>query len=1374
MEQVGGGGGEESEGWWDVQHHKERHVKKFGVRQHDITFRPSPAFVDRQQGNDLAATLNDLDRSLKGLVRRAMTESGLTTSERAAITLQSPKLDHPIRLSWMPVSNITDEVIENTFNRVVQSHKDFVIDEGVAVNVIAMEDQRGGGGRKKHVSSRINVMENMKHDSNIMCPPMDSGDEMCLARCLTYGMIWHHRQERHRARNLRRLCDNEERWTCKAHSLCVAAGVERHVPAGQDALEKFETHLRPQGFTIRAFTLDHQDPLFFKSYPPEETKALDVVLVGGHYMFIKNVARYFNKDYFCNLCCTPFDRRMRHRCARLCQACKHETCTECQHSEGRTLQCPVCKRYFFGTQCRRRHLDGDGQCPNLWRYCEECHHEYQHDARHAHKCGERYCKVCNTIRPQEHRCFVPVHRFRRLPKPSRATVLRPARRVAPHCQAVDLLDTALVPDAIDNRVNMVFFDIETQQETGEHIPTLVIAQTMLGEEEHVFEGDTCIVEFLEYLLVHVEGESRTTVVAHNGRGFDFQFILRTLLEQGRRPDVVMNGAKIISLQWGGLRFVDSLSFIVAPLSKFPKMFGLHLEQSETLLAKGFFPHLFHTRENMENDYRGPMPPRETYDPNGMSVEKRREFDAWYQAQVDVQREFHLRQEVVAYCSVDVTILRQGVLTFCREFQRLNDVNPFAQAITLPSICNKVYRAQHMPVDTIPYVPANGYAPQNNQSHVALEWLLWLNEKPEWNHQIQHVWNGGEYVPRDARVGPVDGFHAPTRTCFEFKGCYWHGCKSCYRDTDQNTRLERPMEELYRIAFVKEEKLRRQDYRVVVMWECEWRRQKETDPALALWCHDHDLVEPLDIRKAFYGGRTGCTKLWSRVVPGGVDRLDYLDFKSLYPSCNINRRRDEIITLPEDDDGENEQPTAGPSEPLGSWDVDDPDPYPVGHPVIRRYTETGEGELPLDIGDIYGFIKCDVEAPSQGLYHPVLPYRCRNKLTFPLCRSCAESQAQELCTHTPEERFLRGTWVSEEVKLALRKGYRIRRVWETYHYPQRSRHLFRSYVLKFQQAKEHASGWPPHVTTPEQRAAYVQDYEAHEGVRLDPDRMHFNPGVRAIAKHELNSLWGKFGESPNKITTEYITEVPTWLRLATSPRHDVHAVYPVNEDMIMVMYNLHEEYADSLTNDMCTSVSIAAWTTWLARKKLYVEVLDVLKERVCYMDTDSCIFETRPGDDRQAVTVGTYFGDLTDEISGEYGPDATMVEFASAGPKNYGFRVSTGATKVKVRGISLTVRVRETLNWNSMLMAITNVVEDVSAGLSPEEAADEHAMIVEYPHSIRRAGHALKHIVSKDMRKTYKAVIGKRMMVASLLGRGFDAGRWHVFETLPFGTCSVDP
>lgn len=35
--------------------------------------------------------------------------------------------------------------------------------------------------------------------------------------------------------------------------------------------------------------------------------------------------------------------------------------------------------------------------------------------------------------------------------------------------------------------------------------------------------------------------------------------------------------------------------------------------------------------------------------------------------------------------------------------------------------------------------------------------------------------------------------------------------------------------------------------------------------------------------------------------------------------------------------------------------------------------------------------------------------------------------QSTCTHTDEERALVGTWVSEELKLAKKKGYRITEV-----------------------------------------------------------------------------------------------------------------------------------------------------------------------------------------------------------------------------------------------------------------------------------------------------------------------------------------------------------
>lgn len=55
-------------------------------------------------------------------------------------------------------------------------------------------------------------------------------------------------------------------------------------------------------------------------------------------------------------------------------------------------------------------------------------------------------------------------------------------------------------------------------------------------------------------------------------------------------------------------------------------------------------------------------------------------------------------------------------------------------------------------------------------------------------------------------------------------------------------------------------------------------------------------------------------------------------------------------------------------------------YPIGHPNFDR------------VKNDFGF-KCTV------LFHPVLPYKCHNKLMFPLCRTCAEEQNQHSdCVH----------------------------------------------------------------------------------------------------------------------------------------------------------------------------------------------------------------------------------------------------------------------------------------------------------------------------------------------------------------------------------------
>jgi len=72
----------------------------------------------------------------------------------------------------------------------------------------------------------------------------------------------------------------------------------------------------------------------------------------------------------------------------------------------------------------------------------------------------------------------------------------------------------------------------------------------------------------------------------------------------------------------------------------------------------------------------------------------------------------------------------------------------------------------------------------------------------------------------------------------------------------------------------------------------------------------------------------------------------------------------------------------------------------------------------------GLLKCTIVPPPK-LYHPALPYRCNNNLMIYLCRTCVQTCSTGECTHTEDEdRAFTGTWVMDEVRLAVEKGYRI--------------------------------------------------------------------------------------------------------------------------------------------------------------------------------------------------------------------------------------------------------------------------------------------------------------------------------------------------------------
>ena len=129
--------------------------------------------------------------------------------------------------------------------------------------------------------------------------------------------------------------------------------------------------------------------------------------------------------------------------------------------------------------------------------------------------------------------------------------------------------------------------------------------------------------------------------------------------------------------------------------------------------------------------------------------------------------------------------------------------------------------------------------------------------------------------------------------------------------------------------------------------------------------------------------------------------------------------------------------------------------------------------------------------------------------FPLCKTCADTLNQNPCTHLDEERAILGTWCHVELMKAIEKGYEVLEIHEVWHWEQTTDELFKDYVDTFLKIKQEASGYPKHCVTDEQKQHYIDEYYEHERIRLDPSKIEYNPGLRALAKFALNSLWGTY-------------------------------------------------------------------------------------------------------------------------------------------------------------------------------------------------------------------------------------------------------------------------
>lgn len=79
---------------------------------------------------------------------------------------------------------------------------------------------------------------------------------------------------------------------------------------------------------------------------------------------------------------------------------------------------------------------------------------------------------------------------------------------------------------------------------------------------------------------------------------------------------------------------------------------------------------------------------------------------------------------------------------------------------------------------------------------------------------------------------------------------------------------------------KRKHLERLGYKVITKWEHEFQQEMKCNKSLKDLASELDIVERLNPRDSFFGGRTNASKLYYKISDD--EKIKYADFTSLYP------------------------------------------------------------------------------------------------------------------------------------------------------------------------------------------------------------------------------------------------------------------------------------------------------------------------------------------------------------------------------------------------------------------------------------------------------------------------------------------------------------
>ena len=294
-------------------------------------------------------------------------------------------------------------------------------------------------------------------------------------------------------------------------------------PCGLDQIKLFEIILDEYQFGV--VSVEHGHAIVHNG--PQSTKQIVLLMHDGHFDVITKLPGFFNSNYFClrcekAYCVEDYDH---HTCRKTkFHAFFQANCPDYEifkHTNNPDLLCKDCGRHFYGVTCQVNHLtrkvnghlvahDEKNVCKSH-KKCSICLHAFSSSAQeHMKHCGLQKCPSCSEkVNILQHKCYLkPVKHIKR-------------RRKRNNDEKEEQLHTVFI-----------YFDIEAQQDTGNHVANLVCAETDQNNVQFTFK-EQCIQEFLQWVhtMANQHDVEEVIVVAHNFKWYYGYFILEELYKQ---------------------------------------------------------------------------------------------------------------------------------------------------------------------------------------------------------------------------------------------------------------------------------------------------------------------------------------------------------------------------------------------------------------------------------------------------------------------------------------------------------------------------------------------------------------------------------------------------------------------------------------------------------------------------------------------------------------------------------------------------------------------------------------------------------------------------------------------------------------------------